>query len=212
MKSITATNTDIQMNGVQAAGNSPFVASANHVHPSDTTKANLASPSFTTPTLGVATATSINKVTVTAPTTSATLTLVQGSTLQTTGAFALNLTSTAASTPTFPAGTSTLAALGVAALTPSAAITWTPAAPTNVWTLVPNATGTLTLGTAIAGQSLYLVVTTSGTTSYTITFAGNIKTATTTLATGTVTAKTFVIQFICSTTTTCYEVSRTAAI
>jgi hypothetical protein len=50
----------------------------------------------------------INKVTITAPATSATLTLVTGSTLQTTGAFTLNLTTTAASTPTFPTGAGTL--------------------------------------------------------------------------------------------------------
>lgn len=65
-------------------------------------------PTLVTPVLGVATATSINKVTITAPTTSSTLTLVQGSTLQTTGAFALNLTTTANSTPTFPTGTGAL--------------------------------------------------------------------------------------------------------
>ena len=50
----------------------------------------------------------INKVTVTAPATSATLTLVTGSTLQTTGAFTLNLTTTANSTPTFPSGSGTV--------------------------------------------------------------------------------------------------------
>lgn len=67
---------------------------------------------LTTPVLGAATATSINKVAITAPTTSATLTLVTGSTLQTTGAFALNLTSTATTTPTFPTGTGTLSYIG----------------------------------------------------------------------------------------------------
>ncbi len=74
------------------------------------------SPSLTTPTLGVASATSINKVAFTAPTTSATLTLADGSTLATNGAFALTLTTTAASNVTFPtsgtlattAGTETL--------------------------------------------------------------------------------------------------------
>jgi hypothetical protein len=70
------------------------------------------SPTLTTPTLGAATATTINKVTITAPATAATLTLVTGSTLQTTGAFTLNLTTTAATTPTFPAGTGTLVYLG----------------------------------------------------------------------------------------------------
>ena len=67
-------------------------------------------PTLVTPVLGVATATSINKVTITAPTTSATLTLVTGSSLITVGAFALTLTSTAATNATFPAGTNTLEA------------------------------------------------------------------------------------------------------
>jgi hypothetical protein len=37
----------ITMNGTQAAGTSAQIARADHVHPSDTTKANLASPTFT---------------------------------------------------------------------------------------------------------------------------------------------------------------------
>lgn len=44
-------------------------------------KAPLASPSFTTPSLGVATATSVNKVTITAPASGATLTIADGVTL-----------------------------------------------------------------------------------------------------------------------------------
>lgn len=71
-------------------------------------------PTLTTPVLGVATATSINKVTITAPGTSATLTLITGSSLITAGAFALTLTSTAATNSTFPSGTHTLAGLDVA--------------------------------------------------------------------------------------------------
>lgn len=65
-------------------------------------------PTLVTPVLGVASATSINKVTITAPGTSATLTLITGSSLITAGANALTLTSTAASNATFPAGTTTL--------------------------------------------------------------------------------------------------------
>lgn len=48
---------------------------------SGTVLALATSPSFTTPTLGVASATSINKVAITAPTTSATLTIADGKTL-----------------------------------------------------------------------------------------------------------------------------------
>jgi len=81
--------------------------------------APLVSPSFTTPTLGVATATSINKVTITAPTTSATLTLVTGSSLITAGAFSTTLTSTATTNATLPAGTNTLYGTGTGSITSS---------------------------------------------------------------------------------------------
>lgn len=60
------------------------------------------SPTFVTPILGVATATTVNKVTITAPATNATLTLAQGSTLATAGAFSQTLTATAATTLTLP--------------------------------------------------------------------------------------------------------------
>ena len=66
------------------------------------------SPTLVTPVLGVATATSINKVAFTAPATAATLTLAEGSTLVTSGANSLTLTTTAATNVTFPtAGTLT---------------------------------------------------------------------------------------------------------
>ena len=81
------------------------------------------SPTLVTPVLGVATATSINKVAFTAPATAATLTLAEGSTLATAGAFSLTLTSTAASNVTLPtAGTLTTQGnnLGVFASTTSA--------------------------------------------------------------------------------------------
>ena len=78
-----------------------------------TTSTNLVfstSPTLTTPTIGVATATSVNKVTLTAPTTSATLTLVDGSTLATSGAYSTTLTATATTNVTLPT-TGTLATL-----------------------------------------------------------------------------------------------------
>lgn len=68
------------------------------------------SPTLVAPTVGVATATSVNKVTITAPTTSATLTLVTGSSLITSGAFSTTLTSTATTNVTLPT-TGTLATL-----------------------------------------------------------------------------------------------------
>ena len=75
------------------------------------------SPVFVTPTLGAATATTVNKVTITAPATSSTLTVADGSTLATSGAFPLTLTSTASTNVTLPT-TGTLATLaGTEALT-----------------------------------------------------------------------------------------------
>ncbi|KKR92732.1 MAG: hypothetical protein UU44_C0005G0062 [Candidatus Daviesbacteria bacterium GW2011_GWB1_41_15] len=68
------------------------------------------SPTLTTPNIGVATATSINKVAITEPATSATLTLAEGSSLITSGAYALTLTSTGTTNVTLPT-TGTLATL-----------------------------------------------------------------------------------------------------
>jgi hypothetical protein len=67
-------------------------------------------PTLITPVLGVATATSINKVTFTAPATAATLTIADGATFATSGAYSLTLTATAATNVTFPT-TGTLATL-----------------------------------------------------------------------------------------------------
>ena len=66
------------------------------------------SPTFTTPNLGVASATSLNKLTITAPATSATLTLADGSALATVGAFTTTLTATGTTGVTLPT-TGTLA-------------------------------------------------------------------------------------------------------
>lgn len=65
-------------------------------------KAPLVSPSFTTPTLGVAVATSINKVAITAPASSATLTLADGSSLITSGGNSLTFTTSGATNVTLP--------------------------------------------------------------------------------------------------------------
>lgn len=60
------------------------------------------SPTLTTPVLGVATATSINKVALTQPATGATLTLADNSTLSTAGAFATTINVSAATSVTLP--------------------------------------------------------------------------------------------------------------
>ena len=69
-------------------------------------------PTLTTPALGVATATSLNKVAVTAPATGATLTIADGKTLTVNSS--LTLSGTDATTMTFPANTQTLAGLNIA--------------------------------------------------------------------------------------------------
>ena len=60
------------------------------------------SPSLITPNVGDASATSINKVTITAPASNATLTLANGSTLETAGAHSITLSSTANTNVTLP--------------------------------------------------------------------------------------------------------------
>lgn len=60
------------------------------------------SPNLVTPNIGVATANSVNKVVITAPLTNATLSLANTSTLATSGAFSITLTSTADTNVTLP--------------------------------------------------------------------------------------------------------------
>lgn len=60
------------------------------------------SPTLVTPVLGVATATSINKVSFTAPATGATLALADGHTFTTVGSYAVTLTFTGVTGVTFP--------------------------------------------------------------------------------------------------------------
>jgi len=70
------------------------------------------SPTLVTPVLGVATATSVNKVALTAPATSATLTIADGKTL--TASNSLTLAGTDATTMTFPSSSATVAGLAIA--------------------------------------------------------------------------------------------------
>lgn len=67
-------------------------------------------PTLITPVLGVATATSINKVTITAPAASATLTIADGKSLTVNNI--ITLAATDSQTYTFPAASDTVAALG----------------------------------------------------------------------------------------------------
>ena len=69
------------------------------------------SPTLTTPTLGVASATSINKVALTAPATGSTLTILDGKTL--TANNSITLAGTDSTTMTFPSTSATVAGLGI---------------------------------------------------------------------------------------------------
>jgi hypothetical protein len=80
----------------------------------------------------------------------------------------------------------------------------------NVVKVTPTANATYTTTVPAAGTRLTLIVLTSGTSSYTITFGTGFKT-TGTLATGTVTARYFMISFV-SDGTNVLETARTVAI
>ena len=106
------------------------------------------------PTLGVATATSLNKVTVTAPTTAATLTLADNSTLATVGAFSVTLTGTATTNVTLPT-TGTLATQTfVGSATVAQANNLTGAANVIFYNSAANTTAQLAYSTANNSQVL----------------------------------------------------------
>ena len=113
--------------------------------------AGTTSPVFTTPTLGVASATSINKVALTAPATSATLAPADGSTLTTVGAYATTFTFTNTTSVTFPTS-GTLATVGGSGVIVTASIAGTSqSAAVNTRYIVANAgQTTITLPTTFA--------------------------------------------------------------
>lgn len=120
------------------------------------------SPTLTTPSLGVATATSINKISLTAPVTGATLSLANGSTLATAGAFSITLAAIGPTNLTLPTnGTLTTTAnnLGAFAATTSAQLASVTSDETGNGSLVfanfptlttPNITGTMNIQGASA--------------------------------------------------------------
>ena len=147
----------------------------------------LTNKTLTTPVLGVATATSVNKVALTAPATSATLTIADGKTL--TASNSLTLAGTDATTMTFPATSATVAGLSILeTFTASQRGTVTTDNDgsfdmnvTNNFKCTPTATFALTFTNITAGQSGYvLLVNTSG---YTVTAAATTKVNTSFLTT-----------------------------
>lgn len=81
---------------------------------------------------------------------------------------------------------------------------------TPIITITPTGACTFNASGGAAAQRLSMVVTTSGTTSFVLTFGTNFR-STANLATGTTTAKKFCISFLCLDGTTWVETGRTAA-
>lgn len=81
---------------------------------------------------------------------------------------------------------------------------------TTIITCTPTGAMTLNGSGGVTGQRLTFVFTTSGVSSFVITFGTNFK-STGTLATGTTTAKIFAVSFLCTNGTQWVEQSRTAA-
>lgn len=81
---------------------------------------------------------------------------------------------------------------------------------TTVVTITPSGACTFNASGGVAGQRCTFIVTTSGASSFVLTFGTNFV-STGTLATGTVTAKRFCVSFICKDGTTWLETGRTVA-
>jgi len=145
------------------------------------------SPTLVTPVLGVATATSVNKVALTAPATSATLTIADGKTL--TASNSLTLAGTDATTMTFPSSSATVAGLGIAqSFTGKQTFTGATASLASAFI---NATESSTISaTAATGTINYdvttqsvLYYTTSASANWTVNIRGNATTSLNTLMT-----------------------------
>lgn len=106
-------------------------------------------PTLVTPILGVATATSVNKVAITAPATSATLTIANGKTL--TANNSLTLAGTDSTTMTFPSTSATIARTDAANTFTGTQTFTAPALGTPASATLTNATG-LPLSTGVTGN------------------------------------------------------------
>jgi hypothetical protein len=142
-------------------------------------------PTLVTPVLGVASATSINKVALTAPATGSTLTIADGKTL--TASNSLTLAGTDATTMTFPSSSATVAGLAIAqSFTGKQTFTGATASLASAFI---NATETSTISaTAATGTINYdvttqsvLYYTTSASANWTVNIRGNGTTSLNTL-------------------------------
>ncbi|MEN9362945.1 MAG: Invertebrate iridescent virus 22, partial [Bacteroidota bacterium] len=168
---------------ITSSGNSTSIASQTGT---GTTFVMDTSPSLVTPSLGVATATSINKVTITAPASGSTLTIADGKTL--TANNSLTLAGTDGKTMTFPStdasiartdaaqtftGTQTFSATIAGSITGNAATVTTNANLTGDVTSTGNATTVGKInGTSLAGLSTGILKNTTTTGVPTIAQAG----------------------------------------
>ena len=126
-------------------------------------------PTLVTPILGVASATSINKVAFTAPATGSTLTIADGKTL--TASNSLTLAGTDSTTMTFPASSATVAGLGVAQ-TFSATQTLNGSA-TTLAEILKNAAEPITISATAATGTINFDLLTQSIVYYTTNASGN---------------------------------------
>jgi len=172
----TSTTATQAMFATATAGAPAFRAIAAGDLPSTLTSGTaITNASLTTPTIGVATATSVNKVAITAPATSATLTIANGKTL--TANNSITLAGTDSTTMTFPSASATISqtiASGTASLGTSSissvscatvvTVSATGTATTDVIEFTPNADITAVTGYAPStsgGLSIYPYPTTN---------------------------------------------------
>lgn len=158
-------------------------------YPNPTVKASV---SLTTPNINVATATSVNKVALTAPATAATLTIADGKTL--TASNSLTLAGTDSTTMTFPPASASVGYLNIPQNSKSAAYTtvladsgkhiYHPAADTTArtFTIDSNANVAYAIGTAITFINRTTQVVSIAITSDTMTLGGTTTTGTRSLA------------------------------
>ncbi len=177
-------------------------------------KANLASPTFTGTVAGItATMVGLGNVTneskatmftnatftgtFTAPNTTITNAMLAGS---------IDLTSKMTGVLPFANG-----GIGAGAATSATTGTMTVSMTTAMVTITPTGACTFNASGGVTGQTVTFVVTTSGTSSFVLTFGTNFKSAGT-LSTGTTTGKVFTVSFLCTNATpTWTETARTTA-
>ena len=144
------------------------------------------SPSLTTPTLGVASATTINKVTLTAPATGSTLTIADGKTATINNT--LTLAGTDSTTMTFPASSATVAGLGiqqaytkqqyfsVATLTDASSISWDVSVAQKAKVTLGGSRTLAAVTNPVEGATYYLYVFQDGTGGYTLSYTTSANT------------------------------------